>query len=51
MTEDKKKLRALLEGLHAQIIDEALRDWTAKDYRNYGKLYYKTAINNAKKGE
>ena len=49
MTEDKKKLRALLEGLQAEMIDKALKEWTVKNYRDYGKLYYKTVIDMVKK--
>lgn len=39
MNVDELKIKALLEGLEAQKIEEIMREAKVGDYRNYGKAY------------
>ena len=39
MTVDELKIKALLEGLEAENIEEFMREAKVDDYRNYGKVY------------
>lgn len=39
MNVDELKIKALLEGLEAQNIEEFMKQAKVADYRNYGKAY------------
>ena len=45
MNVDELKIKALLEGLEAENIEEFMRDAKVVDYRNYGKAYISAARN------
>ena len=45
MNVDELKIKALLEGLEAENIEEFMRDAKLVDYRNYGKAYISAARN------
>lgn len=51
MNVDELKIKALLEGLEAQNIEEFMRQAKVGDYRNYGKAYFSAVRNKIKEKE
>lgn len=51
MNVDELKIKALLEGLEAQNIEEFMREAKVGDYRNYGKAYFSAVRNKIEEKE
>lgn len=51
MNVDELKIKALLEGLEAQNIEEFMRQAKVGDYRNYGKAYISAVRNKIEEKE
>ena len=51
MNVDELKIKALLEGLEVENIEEFMREASVSDYRNYGKAYVSAVRNKIEEKE